>query len=779
MHASSAARFLESYISIAERLKLPGWDDSKVDKLRLVHRWLASEESGRWLLILDNLDDAGLVTGSDTKSESNTTHTFTIPQYLPQNGSIIITSRYKGAALPLVNNDSSCIVRVGVMESAEAVRLLQSRLGTEDNTQAELEGLAEELEYIPLAITQASAYIAQSEMTSVATYLSDLRSGQDEQSNLLSTIWIDLRRDADTAGDGDEGMNAVIRTWQTSFRQIEKRNPLAADLLGRMSMFDRQNISSSILFDGDPDARECREALDLLLGFSFIAKQTNKTSFNMHRSVQLAMKTWLRMRFCYVEQRERALRTFENAYPYAANHRDWPTFATLEPHVDAILLDEDVSPSASLDRASLLLQRAYYTMCALGSYYQALAYAKEVVAIRERQLGKSHIDTLRALCCQFVALGSSRDYYEAIRIGNIATAGFERALGADHEETLYSKTSLLWVWSSSLRSRAQILRRRDGLALSVDIFSSEHGEPFDWAYMPKRLQGSLKGADGSCVQPATDIYTVFEYLRDSEQDDEPALIAMGALATILSQMGQHHEAEVLQKLLIEGHQRSWGKEHPGTLRFMHNLAIMYTDQGRLGEAASMLTPLLATSKRVNGPAHPDTLATMYNSCLVFAAMDRLEEARSMLQQTLDMMRVTLGLEHLYTLSCMSSLACVWWDQGLELGAIRLMQQTFELRVKVSGASHDETKNTKEWLEYFLDSTTTFNMDDYLRVDELAIGPEISKSPVIDETRAGPAGSPTFTSRLSRIFSKPKLITRIAQMKDERDDASVTDVASID
>ena len=35
-----------------------GWDDPKADVLRLVRSWLCDESNGRWVMVVDNADDA-------------------------------------------------------------------------------------------------------------------------------------------------------------------------------------------------------------------------------------------------------------------------------------------------------------------------------------------------------------------------------------------------------------------------------------------------------------------------------------------------------------------------------------------------------------------------------------------------------------------------------------------------------------------------------------------------------------------------------------------------
>lgn len=58
VHASNGARFEEGYRKIAGRVKLHGWDDSRADILWLVSNWLCDRSNGRWLMIIDNADDA-------------------------------------------------------------------------------------------------------------------------------------------------------------------------------------------------------------------------------------------------------------------------------------------------------------------------------------------------------------------------------------------------------------------------------------------------------------------------------------------------------------------------------------------------------------------------------------------------------------------------------------------------------------------------------------------------------------------------------------------------
>ena len=60
VYAASAARFDQAYKDIARKMKLPRVDDPDVDVCELVSDWLNEDDSGQWLMILDNADNPDL-----------------------------------------------------------------------------------------------------------------------------------------------------------------------------------------------------------------------------------------------------------------------------------------------------------------------------------------------------------------------------------------------------------------------------------------------------------------------------------------------------------------------------------------------------------------------------------------------------------------------------------------------------------------------------------------------------------------------------------------------
>lgn len=164
IHASNAARCEKSLRDLAERAKIPGRQDRNVNIFQLVGNWLQDERIGKWILILDNIDDDELLrkpwaTGTESQINILSNASAQPPlRYLfeSSNGSIIVTSRNKGVALDIASHKN--LIEVQPMNEAEALDLLQKKLSIPAEHKNMVQ-LAEVLEFMPLAIVQAASYI--------------------------------------------------------------------------------------------------------------------------------------------------------------------------------------------------------------------------------------------------------------------------------------------------------------------------------------------------------------------------------------------------------------------------------------------------------------------------------------------------------------------------------------------------------------------------------------------------------------------------------------------
>jgi hypothetical protein len=210
IHASTIQRFDQGYREISRKfLPPPDTKDDDSHILMSVRDWL--NEHGPWLLILDNADDLELFF-------SPTEQTQPLVNYLPrsQNGCILITSRDRRVGERLAGREN-CI-SVLPPDQDEAENLLQSKLASDVWDKRAAGTLIEALERLPLAITQAAAFISENSL-SLDEYLEAFQTDDSELVELLSEDSGDIRRDVQNG-------NSVMRTWKLSFDQVRTNHLL-------------------------------------------------------------------------------------------------------------------------------------------------------------------------------------------------------------------------------------------------------------------------------------------------------------------------------------------------------------------------------------------------------------------------------------------------------------------------------------------------------------------------------------------------------------------------
>jgi hypothetical protein len=198
------------------------------------------------------------------------------------------------------------------MDQAHALALLRNKLSGSFE-QGDAAALVEALNYMPLAIAQAVAYIGQrAPRAIVSRYLQDLRKGDQDRAILLEMDIEDSRRDSTVS-------NSIIATWQISFEYILSARPSATRLLSLISLLDRQGIPESLLggrYQKDNDASpDFQDDANTLTSFSLIATDVDGHQFEMHRFVQFSTRKWLELQGELEIWRERYVRLMDDSYP--------------------------------------------------------------------------------------------------------------------------------------------------------------------------------------------------------------------------------------------------------------------------------------------------------------------------------------------------------------------------------------------------------------------------------------------------------------------------------
>ncbi|MCJ1230397.1 hypothetical protein MMC12_007071 [Toensbergia leucococca] len=600
IYAANSARFVRAYQDIARTLQLPGYDDPKTDPCELVTKWLNQEDSGHWLMILDNADDANLFFSSAESKDSSTTMTQHqkplinyVPKMLNPRRLLMVTTRNRRVGEDLTYGEPG--VEVSQFSIQEATELLL-KIGSVD--QSDLSGLARLLDIlgcIPLAIAQAAAFMRRNRMP-LHKYLVALGENEQNLMDHLSTELQDHRR--------ENGFpNSVFRTWKLSFDQIRMQEPDAAKILSLAAMLDRNQIPEDLIRPVDGNDVEFTNAIGVLDAFSLITKELGEETFAMHRLVQLSLCQWLeqgnKKEDCVSQVLELLAEKFPNGqYEY------WGVCERLLPHAQKVLEYECISKDDRSHRATLLVSVSRFNM-EQGRYDSAHQTASEAYDIRQRLFGKSAFVTIESLNRLARVLFLQGKYKAAEKMNMRALREHEKMLGVEHPFTLTSVTSLASVLDHQGRYEAAEKMSIRALTLREKILGAEHLD---------------------------------------------TLTSVNNLASVLDHQGKYEAAEEMYLRALRGYEKMLGAEHPGTLITVNNLAAILDHQGNYEAAEKMYLRALKGHEKVLGAEHPDTLTTVNNLAIFFYEQGNYEVAEEMYLRALNGREKTLGADHPKTLA---------------------------------------------------------------------------------------------------------------------------------
>ena len=658
--------------------------------------WLAAHD--QWLLILDNVNSVNDVAPLLARLDGGS-------------GRFLATSRRATGW----HHVGAAALRLGVFEPGEALVLLAGILRTVPD---DLDGGAElctELGFLPLAISQAGAYMDQNHL------------GPRDYLRLLA------RHPAHLYATGDEETDSertIARIWHVTLDRLAKDGSLPGQVLRILAWYAPETIPRALL-DGLADPPAPQEAVGSLAAYSMLTADTGILA--VHRLVQAVTRTPdpgdpHRDPQAIDDARDQATRQLADAAPDPTDPAGWPTWRMLLPHIDA--LASHAPPDTDTDTTAYLLNQAGWFLDSQGQPARAAAHLQRALADTARVRGHDHPNTLAARGNLAAAYRATGDLGRAIPLLEQTLADTARVLGGDHPQTLAARGKLATAHQAAGDLGRAIPLLEQALAESARVLGGDHSgtlaarNNLATAYqaagdlgraIPLYEQGladtaRVLGADhprtlaarnnlATAYQDAGDLGRAIPLLRQALADstgilggDHPqTLTARNNLATAYYEAQDLGQAIPLFEQALADTARILGGDHPGTLAARHNLATAYHTARDLGRAIPLLEQALADTARILGGDHPDTLTTRNNLATAYQAAGDLGRAMPLLRQGLvDTARV-LGGDHPGTLAARYNLAVAYHATG-DLGqAIPLYERTLADSVRFLGPDHPQTK----------------------------------------------------------------------------------------
>ncbi|KAH7143641.1 P-loop containing nucleoside triphosphate hydrolase protein [Dactylonectria macrodidyma] len=577
VHADNKASFSQDYKTIARKL---GLDKTLEDEALFVAVRESIESQPLWVLILDNADDLTLF-GVGTTGDTNS-----LFEYIPKSpaGMTLWTSRDEHIVGTLVGPRRG--VEVGRMTLGEATELLNiaRKVESSDDTAA-VAALLEELQLLPLAVSQAGAYV-QRTSTSVNEYLSMLSIGKHRW-EILKEAEVDRHRRPDAT-------NSVLETWAISIAQIRQESKVAYLILHVIGYVDNRNITLELLrtarvhtsetgSEGVND-RELSRAITRLKQFSFISEEqavNGKPSYEMHKLVQEAVRYGLNRRTlgeigqkshdnsCKEADAEAyfsgiAVQVIGELFP-KPKRETWSKCETYLGH--AVQVGEWVEVSGKKTETVTLLRLVAGFLRDRGRWREREPISTKLLDLQRETLGEKHPNTILSmdsLARTYRMQGRFRDA-ESVQVRVLDLQ--REVLGEKHPNAI-----------KSLRILASI-DRRQGRSSKAEAMLVEALE------LSRKTLGEKHTITADCLE---------------------------SLAATYSDQGRHREAEILKLEILSLRREAYGVKHIKTTTAMGLLAETYFRQRKYSQAESMQLEALDLRRELLGENHPDTITIMHS-----------------------------------------------------------------------------------------------------------------------------------------------------------------------
>lgn len=589
---------------------------------------------------------------------------------------VLITTRDMRVAGRLVRKGTP--IAVEPMSSEEAQMLFLSKLGREKAgaDEAEIQRLVEELDNLPLAVSQAAAFIEQSKI-SIQKYTDTLQGAGAEE--YLNEELDDSRRD-------EQSVNSVFRTWKISYEQIKEQQIRAAELLCLLAMLDRQSIPRDLL-----KMPEVTTSLTVLMSFNLVTARVGEESFQIHRLVQRFVQHSLQRDNETQKWQEMALACVANDYPTEIGVAEWPQCDALAPHVHVLTAYNYQAMNARLDLAHLLCWAADFDI-ERGMYKQALQRASESLQIF-RELASERDQRLAAatwLC------GRLR-YYQAQHSSDLDAAAelLQQALSISTYPSLnFAESAFELAHLNYDRCNAKACLEMGKASFecwkdlegpdSVRTLDNMHDYALELAMLGYEEHGIAIWQEILERCPASDA-----------SEDTKTVFTYRSMASIAEFQGDAAVAEIFYAKLITLCEAMYNSDHIHVFDYRLSHAEQMMRQGKLKEAAQLSRAILASSTNTfEWQITACCLQTVAECCRLKACHGFEESFR---RSALDLHEKKLGSHHRDTINAQEALAECYHNNAKFPEAKELYQSVISWRRIKLGPTHSDTLRAIECL----------------------------------------------------------------------------------
>ena len=657
-NADSKEQLYGQYIELAKANGLLIDNEIPIEEqVKLVKNWLEKQKD--CLLVYDNVPGARQLEG-----------------LLPEKGKhhILISSR-NGVVWPTRQK-----LDVDVMEQEEAIALI-CRITDCSKIHPRLPELVNTLGYLPLALAQAGAYIAETQI-SIADYLDRYKKYQ-----------LELMSDETLARNPKH--EPVWITFDMNFKALEEACPSALTTLQQASWLHASDMPELLLRTtlkdrDDKPADLLWDAIKRNIGrYSLMRVDSNKHTLSMHRLVQEILQSKQKI----VEKKKilkQVTSTIQSIHPDPTDNKtieDIFMIRLLLPHMETILihlkrvfneheysvfnLEFNLGQSYAMTgnyikakeiyhTALLIKQRRYkshviktrqgiysgihpeianllnelaLTYQGLGQIPEALEYYQQALVMRKNLYSGNHPDIAASLNNIGLIYQTLRKYQQALKCYDEAFKMMKTLYNGNHPHIATIMNNIGLVYRALEKYQEALKYYEKSLKMRKDLFKDNHPDIANSLANIGRIYVFLLQNTKALAYHEQALKMRQDLFKDNHPDVANSLANM---VTVYIKSGEYEKALKYCKKTLKMEQALYIDKHPDIAMSLNDMGTIYFKLNQNEKALKYLNRSLEMKKDLYNDNHPDIATSLNTIGQVYQALGQIPKALNYLKEVLAM-----------------------------------------------------------------------------------------------------------------------------------------------
>lgn len=582
------------------------------------------------------------------------------------------------------------VVNLNELKSEEAIEFVKKGLGIEDESQNEkIKVLVEKLQYFPLAIQQAIAYIEDQRVTEefdIDDYLNEYEKKTEDLLNYEAFRGID-----------NDYAKTTFTTWKITTNKIasdRENGKLALRILNIISYLAPDRISREIFLGLRVIGEEkLRSTVRLLVKYSMVSSEQNQSVLSVHGLVQEVTRIVLEEQGKSEEVMEETFKLLEARFPYGGDElEDYLKKRELLPHLEVFLshidnwlkknpkdqqrieenylenlliwmsdgyfnTDNPERQKELLERALPLLEKHYgekhfkvaialvrlsNTYVALSDYQKARELLERALKIENEHYGEEHFEVAKILVNLSVTYRALGDYKRAKELIEKALPILETHYGEKHFEV----AKILIDLSITYGILGDYERVKELMERALPILEKHYGaEYFQVAIALVNLSIAYEALDDHETQRELlerALPILENYYGRGHFEVAKTLVSLSVSYGALDDY--QRQKELLEKALpvLE---KYYGVGHSQVGIILEKLGMACLMLGDYHEAKDLLEQTLSILENHYGTEHYEMVDTLVNLSISYGALNDYQKQKELLERALPILEKHYGVDH--------------------------------------------------------------------------------------------------------------------------------------